>query len=211
MADRAMITDIGDYFAKGCGRCARFDTPDCSTRAWAVGLAALRHICLDMGLSEVVKWGHPCYMHVGRNIVIFGAFRDDFRLTFMNAALQSDPEDVLQKQGPNTQTADAIRFTQNAQVRAMEPIIRSYLTEAMGYAAAGITAPQSAQERDLPKDLVAALDSDPALADAFHALTRGRRNSYVIALSSAKTTATRLARIAKLRPLILAGKGALDR
>lgn len=211
MADRAMITAIEDYFAKGCGRCDRFDTPDCSTKLWAQGLAELRRICRDAGLDEVVKWGHPVHMHAGRNIAIFGAFRGDFRLTFMNAALLRDPDRVLQKQGPNTQTADAIRFADNAEVAPMEPTIRAYLAEAKGYAAAGIMPAKAAQERDLPEELIEALDSEPDLAEAFHGLTRGRKNSYVVALSSAKTAATRLARFAKFRPHILAGKGAMDR
>ena len=80
----AMITDAEDFFTKGCGRCARFATPDCSTRQWIRGLNQLRRICRDMGLEEVVKWAHPTYMHAGRNIAIFGAFRGDFRLSFMN-------------------------------------------------------------------------------------------------------------------------------
>ena len=33
-----MITDIEDYFTKGCGRCERFATADCSTRLIATGL-----------------------------------------------------------------------------------------------------------------------------------------------------------------------------
>ena len=63
-----MITDIEDFFSLGCGRCSRFATADCSTRQWADGLLALRRICLDLGLVEAVKWGHPCYLHAGRNI-----------------------------------------------------------------------------------------------------------------------------------------------
>ena len=82
-----MITDIEDYFSKGCGRCDRFATPDCSTRQWDRGLRRLRQICLDAGLVETVKWGHPCYMRSGRNIVILGAFRGDFRISFFDAAL----------------------------------------------------------------------------------------------------------------------------
>ena len=46
----AMITDPDDYFTKGCGRCERFATPDCSTRPWIEGLNALRRICLELGL-----------------------------------------------------------------------------------------------------------------------------------------------------------------
>lgn len=85
-----MITDVADYFTLGCGRCDRFATPACSTRRWIVGLTALRRICRDMGLSETVKWAHPCYMHAGRNIAIIGAFREDFRLTFINTSFRSE-------------------------------------------------------------------------------------------------------------------------
>lgn len=94
-----MITDVEDFFTKGCGRCARFDTPDCSTQIWGDGVRQLREICLNAGLTETVKWGHACYTHAGRNIVIIGAFRDNFRLNFFNAGLLKDPEGVLEKTG----------------------------------------------------------------------------------------------------------------
>jgi uncharacterized protein YdeI (YjbR/CyaY-like superfamily) len=121
----AMITDIEDFFTRGCGRCDRFDTPDCSARHWQAGLADLRRNCRDMGLVETVKWGHPCYMHGGRNVAIIGAFRGDFRLTFMNAALMKDPEGMLQKQGPNSQHPDMISFETDGQVGAQEAAIRA--------------------------------------------------------------------------------------
>ena len=74
----AMITNPDDFFTMGCGRCDRFATPTCSTRRWIDGLNRLRRICLETGLEETVKWAHPCYMHVGRNIAILGAFQADF-------------------------------------------------------------------------------------------------------------------------------------
>lgn len=206
-----MITDIEDYFTKGCGRCTRFATPDCSTRQWALGLKDLRRICLDAGLVEKVKWAHPCYMHSRRNIAIIGALRGDFRLSFMNAALMKDPESVLEKQGANTRYPDMIRFTSNAQVAEMEPTIHAYLKEAMGYADAGVKPPRKEHELDLPDELVIAMDADPELAEAFHNLTPGRQRSYVINLSSAKAAATRMSRIARFRDHILAGKGATER
>lgn len=206
-----MITDIEDYFLKGCGRCERFDTPDCSTRQWERGLLDLRRVCSEAGLVEIVKWGHPCYVHAGRNIAIIGAFRGDFRLSFFNAALMKDPEGVLEKQGPNTQHKDMFRFTDVAQVAPRETIIRSYLNEAMAYADAGIKPQKSESTLDLPDELVEALDADPELAEAFLNLTPGRRKSYAINISSAKKAETRIARIIKFRPKILAGKGAMDR
>lgn len=208
---REMITDIEDFFSKGCGRCDRFATAYCSTRQWAHGLNELRRICLASGLVETVKWGHPCYMHAGRNIVIIGAFRGDFRLSFFHAALMKDPEGVLEKQGPNTKHPDMIRFVDNAQVTKMEPVILSYLKEAMGYAQAGVKPPKEESEIELPDELIEALDSDPELAEAFHGLTPGRKKSYAINLNSVKKSETRISRIAKFRDHILAGKGALER
>jgi uncharacterized protein YdeI (YjbR/CyaY-like superfamily) len=206
-----MITDAEDFFTKGCGRCARFATPDCSARLWHQGLHDLRRIANDAGLQETVKWGHPCYMHADRNIVMIGAFRGDFRLTFFNAAPLADPDGLLEKPGPNTQTASMIRFTDNALVLAKEPAIRAYIAEAMLYAQAGLLPPKVQADFTLPDELVQALDADPALAEAFHALTPGRQKSYVINLNGTASPATRRARIAKFRGKILAGKGALDR
>ena len=205
-----MITEIEDFFTLGCGRCDRFATADCVTRVWSVGLEGLRRICRDVGLVETVKWGHPCYMHAGRNLVLIGALKGDFRLNFFNAALMTDPEGVMERQGPNTQNPDSIRFTDVAQVAEREAMLRAYLAEAMGYAEAGILPAKVAAEFELPDELVEAMDVDPEMAEAFHALTPGRQRSYVIALSGAKASATRVARIVKFRAKILAGKGAQD-
>lgn len=202
-----MITAIEDYFAKGCGRCPRFDTPDCSTRQWAEGLRQLRALCLGLGLVETVKWGHPCYVHAGRNIAILGALRKDLRLSFFNAALLTDPQGVLERQGPNTRHPDMIRFTDVARVAALAPVLRSYLTEAMGYAAAGILPAREPRELEWPQELLEALEADPELAQAFHALTPGRQRSHLFHLKSARKSDTRVARIMAMRGRILAGKG----
>ena len=207
----AMITEIDDYFLQGCGRCARFGTEACSTRLWAGGLADLRRICRDLGLVETVKWGHPCYLHAGRNIAIIGALRGGYRLSFFNAALMTDPEGLLERQGQNTQHPNVLRFATDAQVTEREPAIRAYLAEAMGYAEAGVAPPKEVRETALPDELVEVLDADPTLAEAFHELTPGRQRSYVIALGAAKRRETRLARIERYRSRILAGKGAQER
>lgn len=206
-----MITEIDDYFTRGCGRCDRFDTDDCSTRRWAPGLAALRRLCREAGLQETVKWGHPCYRHADRNIVLLGAFRTDFRLSFFNAALLADPAGILEKAGPNTQTAGTIRFADTAEPEQKAALIHGYLREAMDHAERGLLPLRTAPEFVLPEELVAALDDDPDLAEAFHRLTPGRQRSYVINLAGAKAAKTRLARIARFRHRIIAGKGATER
>lgn len=211
MPARVMITDPDVYFVDGCGRCDRFATPDCSTRLWLPGLLTLRRIALEAGLTETAKWGHPYYMHAGRNICLIGAFRGDFRLTYMNAVLLKDAGGLLERQGPNTRHPDCLRFTDTAAPARLEPVIRAYLVEAMTYADRGLLPPKEPTELTLPEELVEALDADPDLAEAFAALTPGRQKSWALHLNSARARATRLARIAKSRPKILAGKGATER
>ena len=206
-----MITDVEDFFTKGCGRCDRFNTPDCSTKRWSEGLAKLRAICVSADLEEAVRWGQPCYRYAGRNIAIIGAYQDQFVLGFFNAALMKDPEGVLERPGPNTQHADTIYFKHNAQAASLEMTILTYLDEAKGYAEEGKTPPKNTSMPDLPEELADALDEDNELAEAFHALTLGRQRSYVINLNGAKKSETRISRIEKFRDQIINGKGANER
>jgi len=211
MVERKMITDPNVFFELGCGRCDRYATPECTTRTWLEGILDLRRICRDLGLEEVAKWGHPTYMHAGRNIAIIGTFKENYRLTFMNAALMKDPEGILKRQGANTRHPDMIFFTDNKEVKKQEAVIRAYLLEAMGYAEKGLKPEKVVHEVEMPDELIEALDSDPELAEAFEALTPGRKRAYAYALNSAKQSKTRYDRIEKFRDKIIAGKGPLDR
>lgn len=206
-----MVSDVEDYFARGCGRCDRFASDACSARRWASGLQRIRSLCLELQLVETLKWAHPCYMHAGRNVAILGAFRQDLRVSFFHAALLKDPERVLERQGPNARHPDMIRFTDDPPWPERERVLRAYLQEAMGYAAAGIRPPRDTQALEWPEELAEALDADPELAEAFHGLTPGRQRSHVIHLNAAKKSETRVARIVAARGRILAGKGALER
>lgn len=206
-----MGDNVDTYFAKGCGRCERFGTPDCSVQIWQEGMLKLRKICLAAGLEETLKWGHAAYRHAGRNIVILGAFRDNFRLTFMDAELLTDKDGLLEKAGPNSSTANLIKFSDAAQVKSLQKKIEAFLEVAKTQAAEGKRPKRKPASFTLPDELVAALADDSALAKAFNKLTPGRQRSYVLNLESAKQVSTRLARIEKFRPKIMASKGATER
>lgn len=164
-----------------------------------------------MGLEETVKWAHPCYTHAGRNIALIGAFREDFRLNLMNPGLLTDGAGLLERNGPNTQTAGMMRFTSVEQVGERETFIRAYLSQLMDHAVAGTRPVHTVREVEMPDELIEALDADPELAEAFDTLTPGRQKSYLLNLNQAKQAATRFARIEKFRDRIIAGKGALER
>ena len=150
-------------------------------------------------------------MHAERNIGIIGAFRGDFRLNFFNAALMTDPDNILEKQGPNTRHPDMIRFTSNDRPKQRKDLILAYLAEAKGYTETGKTPPKDDSALQLPDEPVEALATDTELSEAFHALTPGRQRSYVINLSGARKAETRVNWIAKFRDKIIAGKGSTER
>lgn len=202
-----MTKDVDTYFALGCGRCPRFGRSDCSTQRWAQGLVHLRRLCQEAGLQETCKWGHPCYMHRGRNIAILGAFRANFRLSFFHPSLMTDPDNILEKAGKNTRDAGCMIFSSNEQPAGMASIITAYLKEAKSYAEAGIKPERKTEPVRIPVVLAELLAADPALFVAFDALTEGRKRAYVLHVEGAKKMETKRARMARCREKILLGKG----
>ena len=202
-----MIKDPALYFQDGCGRCKHFATDDCNARCWGDGLAILRQACLDAGLTEEAKWGHPCYTFNGANVVILGAFKSDFHMSFFKASLMQDESGLFIKRGENTQVASVLQFTNTDQVKDQLSVIRSYLQEAIAVEKSGIKPVKPKPSFDIPEELVIAMDEGPELAEAFYALNPGRQRGYCMTIGSAKQQSTRLNRIAKYRAQILRGKG----
>ena len=66
-------------------------------------------------------------------------------------------------------------------------------------------------EFELVEELRNRLDADPALAEAFAALTPGRQREYNFHVSGAKQAKTRESRVERCVPKIMAGKGFRDR
>ena len=83
---------------------------------WPDEMAELRPILLECRLTENINWGKPCHGHEGRIIVILQEMKSFPFLMFFKGALMSDPEGVLEEQGPNSRSARRIRFTSVADV-----------------------------------------------------------------------------------------------
>jgi uncharacterized protein YdeI (YjbR/CyaY-like superfamily) len=181
------------------------------SKSWGPELALLRQIALSTGLTEVLKWGCPCYVDHGTNITLIHAFNDYCALLFFKGALLADPENILVQQTENVQAARQIRFTSANQISRMEPVIRSTIAAAIAVEKAGLKV-EMTLSRDLsfPQELIDRFDADPDLKVAFDALTPGRQRAWNLQFTGAKLAATRIARIDKALPKIRAGKGPDD-
>ena len=177
---------------------------------WRAEAKALRPILLDCGLSEAVKWGKPCYGHVDNNIAIVQSFKGFLALLFVKGILLEAPEGVLESQGKNTHSSRRVCFRSTDDVKRLEPTLRDLVRQAVAVEDAGTPLPER-EALVLVAELQARLDADPTFKAAFEALTPGRQRGYHLHISDAKQSKTRAARVDKLAPRILAGKGLRDR
>ncbi len=98
---------------------------------WQEEMKVLRQILLDCGLTEELKWGKPCYMWQGKNIVLIQAFKAYFGLLFFKGYLLKDADGILVKMGENTQVGRQMRFTNTVEIVKLESTLKSYIQEAI--------------------------------------------------------------------------------
>ncbi len=205
-----MTTDVDVYFSDGCGRCPLGGTPECKVNRWRDGLLELRRILLECGLTEECKWGSPCYTVDNKNVILIGAFKDNFVLSFLKGVLLNDPHRILVKPGENSQSGRFIRFTHGAEVRDMKHILKSYIQEAAEVEKAGLKITFKSDPGSFPEELLTIMDQLPDLKEAFYALTPGKQRGYLLHFSAPKQSSTRISRIEKCIGKILAGEGFHD-
>ncbi|MCA6364818.1 MAG: YdeI/OmpD-associated family protein [Bacteroidetes bacterium] len=180
-------------------------------KRWTDEIIRLREIVLQTQVNEELKWGCPCYVSEGKNIVLIHTFKNYCALLFFNGALLPDPKGLLVQQTPNVQAARQMRFTHLSEIIERESDIRSFIKKA-------ITAEKNGEKVVLKKttDFIMAdefavqLKANPKLKKAFDALTPGRQRAYLMHFSSARQAKTRVERVEKCIPKILSGKGLDD-
>ncbi|MBK8555256.1 MAG: DUF1801 domain-containing protein [Lewinellaceae bacterium] len=178
---------------------------------WQKEIEQLRTIVLECGLVETLKWGCPCYTYQKNNIVLIHVFKDYCALLFMKGALLNDTNGILIQQTENVQAARQIRFTNLGEIRALEPVLKTYIYEAIEVEKAGLKVPlKKTAEFSTPEEFQHQLDENPALKSAFEALTPGRQRAYKLYFSAPKQSRTRVSRVEKCIPQILDGKGLND-
>lgn len=164
---------------------------DRSTK-WPEVMTRLRPILAGCGLTEEIKWGKPCFSQDGHNIVIFQEMKEFLALMFFKGALLSDPDGILEEQGPNSRSALRICFRSIDDANRLADTVKAYVEEAIDVEEAGLqVAP--APVLPPPEELQNRLETDPAFKAAFEALTPGRQREYNLYFSDAKQSKTRTA------------------
>lgn len=178
---------------------------------WPKEMKKLRTIALDCGLTEEIKWGKPCYSFEDKNIVVIQGFKEYCAFLFFKGYLLSDNKGILVKTGENTVVGRQARFTDVKEITRVEPILKTYIYEAIEVERSGVKPPPKKETAlALPEEFQQKLAKMPALKKAFNALTPGRQRAYSFYFSQPKQSATRASRVEKCLQQILHGKGLND-
>ena len=162
-------------------------------------------------LTEELKWGVPCYTFQKNNIALIHVFKEYCAILFHKGVLLTDTHGILIQQTENVQAARQIRFTNLQQIIELEPVLKTYIYEAIEVEKAGLKVDmKKTTEFTMPEEFQHKLNESPALKTAFEALTAGRQRGYLLHFSAAKQAKTRESRVEKCIAQILNGKGLED-
>lgn len=183
------------------------------TRAdkWTEELEILFDIVRKTELIETTKWGGPCFVINNQMVLGIGGFKSYVGLWFYQGVFLKDKYKVLINANEGvTKALRQWRFYSKTEIDAKK--VKEYILEAIQNAKDGKELkPQKKKDIELPKELVIALKSDKKLGSQFKSLPPFKQREYAEFIESAKREETRLTRVQKSIPLIIAGKGLNDK
>ncbi|MFD1163646.1 DUF1801 domain-containing protein [Hwangdonia seohaensis] len=178
---------------------------------WQKELSRLRDIVANCGLTEEIKWMHPCYTYNKKNIALLHGFKDYCAILFHKGALLKDPNRILIQQTENTQSARQIRFTNLSEIETLKPVIKAYIYEAIEVEKAGLKVrKKKTSDFETPEELKQKFIENPDFENAFNNLTEGRKRGYLLHFYKPKQAKTRISRIIENTDKIFKGKGLND-
>jgi len=184
-----------------------------SSGSWEKSLQLLRELISSTDLLETIKWGMPVYTLNNKNIVGFSAFKSWTGLWFYQGVFLKDPERrLINAQEGTTKGLRQMRFSTLNEIEESRDIIMAYLEEAIQNQKKGkALKPERNRKLEIPEELQAAFHRDPALKDAFDALSLTIKRDFAEYVDSAKREETRKQRLEKVIPMILEGIGLNDK
>jgi len=178
---------------------------------WLEELDFLKSIIEKTELAETTKWGGPVWVCNGQNVLSVATFKAHVALWFFDVVFLKDEHGVLENpQSEKTKAMRQWKFTDKSEMD--ESLILSYIQEAIQNAEEGKKhLPERNKPLIIPEALKQVLQEDKLLGVSFERLNLTQKREYVELISTAKRETTKLARLEKIKPMILEGKGWNDK
>lgn len=157
----------------------------------------------------MIKWGGEIYTYNGKNVVGIGGFKNYFTIWFFNGVFLNDPKNVLvNAQEGVTKSLRQWRFQTKDEID--EKAILSYVEEAIENEKLGKKLAPAKKETLISDFFQNELVADLELKKGFEKLTPGRQREYLEYIDTAKREETKVARMEKIKPMIVVGMGLND-
>lgn len=180
------------------------------TNQWENEIEQLHAIIRKTSLVETTKWGGSVYTHKNKNVVGIGGFKSYFGIWFYNGVFLKDEKKLLiNANEENTKSLRQMRFTSVNEID--EKLILYYINEAIEIEEKGLFIPKEKKETIIPELLQNEMDINQELLSKFNAFSPYKQREFIEHLTSAKQEKTQLARLEKIIPLIVEGKGLNDK
>lgn len=179
---------------------------------WNEQLRLLQSIILEnTEVTETIKWKLPVYTVNGKNVLGLGAFKTHAAIWFFQGALLKDTSNVLvNAQEGKTQAMRHWKFFKDDVIPV--DLVKKYIEEAVQNQKDGKTVVMKKSKTvTLPEELLAAFMANKDVQQAFEKLSNYKQKEYIEYIETAKRVATKESRLAKIIPMILAGKGLNDK
>lgn len=180
------------------------------TNQWENEIEQLHAIIRKTSLVETTKWGGSVYTHKNKNVLGIGSFKSYFGIWFYNGVFLKDEKKLLiNANEENTKSLRQMRFTSVNEID--EKLILYYINEAIEIEEKGLFIPKEKKETIIPELLQNEMDKNQELLSKFNAFSPYKQREFIEHLTSAKQEKTQLARLEKIIPLIVEGKGLNDK
>lgn len=174
---------------------------------WAEAYILMEEIIQNTPLKKERKWGTDVYTLNGQNVVSWMGFNHFFSIWFFKGVLLSDPLQVLIAIG-DTKVQRQWRFSNVGELDKKS--ILAYIQEAIKISDV-IIPKEERPEPQHPAELSEFLKANKDVKMAFDKLSKSKRRDYIEYIAVAKQAATKAARLEKIKPMILEGKGLNDK
>lgn len=177
---------------------------------WEEELILLKAIIDKTELTETTKWGGPVFVYEKRNVVGIGGFKDYFALWFFNGVfLKDEKKKLINAQEDVTKSLRQWRFSSKEEID--EKVILEYIKEAIENEKQGKVIKPSKKEAIVSELLEKEMMQNPALKEAFAKFSPYKQYEFLEYIESAKQEKTKISRIEKVLPMILANVGLNDK
>lgn len=183
-----------------------------SLTTWKHEVSMLREIALSTGLDEGIKWGGPCYMYRGKNVVGLAAFKGYAGLWFFQGGLLEDKAGFLMNaQDGVTKAMRQWRFSSADEIKKAP--ITEYIFESIENFKNGQVIKPTAKSSsfETPAELNKALQAHPVMLEIWNSFPPSHRREYAEYVAEAKKEDTRQRRVEKVLEQINKRQGLNDK